>query len=150
MALDFTPAAGAPRMTVGTPPVLALAALEESLTAFDGVAMADLRAASLSLTDLFIDLVTERVPSCQVETPRDHERRGSQVALRHDDAYGIVQALIARGVVGDFRAPDIARFGFAPLYVRHVDVWDAVDHLVAVLDAGEHLAPAYARRQAVT
>jgi kynureninase len=148
MSLDFTPAAGAQRMTVGTPPVLALAALEESLSAFDGVAMADLRAASLSLTDLFIDLVTERVPSCQVVTPRDHERRGSQVALRHDDAYGIVQALIARGVVGDFRAPDVARFGFAPLFVRHVDVWDAVDHLVAVLDAGEHLASAHTRRHA--
>jgi kynureninase len=150
MSLDFTPAAGAQRMTVGTPPVLALAALEESLTAFEGVAMADLRAASLSLTDLFIDLVSERVPACQVLTPRDHERRGSQVALRHDEAYGIVQALIGRGVIGDFRAPDVARFGFAPLFVRHVDVWDAVAHLVSVLDAQEHLAAAYSRRLAVT
>ena len=150
MSLDFTPADGVQQMVVGTPPVIALSALEESLTAFEGVAMADLRAASLSLTDLFIDLVDARVPSVEVVTPREHARRGSQVALRHDEAYGIVQALIARGVVGDFRSPDIARFGFAPLYNTHAEVWDAVDHLVAVLASDEHRAPAYASRLAVT
>ena len=150
MSLDFTPAEGVQQMVVGTPPVLALSALEESLTAFEGVTLADLRAASLSLTDLFVELVDERVPAVEVVTPREHARRGSQVALRHDEAYGIVQALIARGVVGDFRSPDIARFGFAPLYNTHVDVFDAVDHLVAVLEADEHRAPAYASRLAVT
>ena len=150
MTLDFTPADGVQQMVVGTPPVIALSALEESLTAFEGVAMTDLRAASLSLTDLFIGLVDERVPSVEVVTPREHARRGSQVALRHDDAYGIVQALIARGVVGDFRSPDIARFGFAPLYNTHVEVFDAVEALVQVLDADEHHAPAYASRLAVT
>ncbi len=150
MSLDFTPADGVQQMVVGTPPVIALSALEESLTAFEGVAMADLRAASLSLTDLFVDLVDARVPAVEVVTPREHARRGSQVALRHDEAYGIVQALIARGVVGDFRSPDIARFGFAPLYNTHAEVWDAVDHLVAVLASAEHRAPAYASRLAVT
>ncbi len=152
MVLDFEPAPGARRMTVGTPPVLALSALETALEVFDGVPMSDLRAASLSLTDLFIGLVGERLPDSGLEvvTPREHARRGSQVALRHPDAYGIVQALIARGVVGDFRSPDIVRFGFAPLYVTHLDVYDAVDRLVEVLAHHEHLDPAYSTRNAVT
>ena len=155
MVLDYEPAPGVTRMTVGTPPVLALSALETALEVFEGVTMADLRAASLSLTDLFIALVDERLPGVaeggfEVVTPRDHARRGSQVALRHPDAYGIVQALIARGVVGDFRSPDIVRFGFAPLYVTHADVFDAVEHLVGVLEKGEHLEPAYASRNPVT
>ncbi len=150
MVKEFEPAAGATRMTVGTPPVLALSALEAALEVFDGVAMADLRAGSLSLTDLFMRLVDERLDGFDIVTPRDHDRRGSQVALRHPDAYAVVQALIARGVVGDFRAPDIARFGFAPLYVTHTDVYDAVDQLVEVMAAGEHLDPAYSSRNAVT
>ena len=152
MVLDFEPAPGITRMTVGTPPVLALSALETALEVFEGVSTDDLRAASLSLTDLFIRLVDERLPDSGLEvvTPREHERRGSQVALRHPEAYGIVQALIARGVVGDFRSPDIVRFGFAPLYVTHVDVYDAVDRLVEVLAHHEHLDPAYSARNAVT
>lgn len=164
MVKEFEPADGITRMQVGTPPVLALSALEAALEAFDGVTTESLRAASLSLTDLFIRLVDERLGDerfggerfggaaggFEVVTPREHDRRGSQVALRHPDAYGIIQALIARGVVGDFRSPDIARFGFAPLYVSHVDVHDAVDHLVGVVEKGEHLDPAYTRRNAVT
>jgi kynureninase len=137
--------------------VLALSALDAALAVFDDVAVPDLRAASLSLTRLFIALLDERrdvLPGVELVTPREDDRRGSQVSFRHPDGYGIVQALIARGVIGDFRddgdRPGIARFGLAPLYVRHVDVWDAVDHLVAVLAAGEHRHPAYATRNPVT
>jgi kynureninase len=112
--------------------------------------MEQVRAVSLSLSDLFIRLVDERIPQVEIVTPREPARRGSQVSLRHPHAYGIVQALIARGVIGDFRDPDIARFGFTPLYLRHVDVVDAVEHLVAVLAADEHRDPSYAIRNAVT
>ena len=150
MQRDFEPAPGVQRMVVGTPPVLALSSLEAALEAFDGVAMDDLRAASLALTDHFIELVDARVEGFELITPREHARRGSQVSYRHPSAYGVVQALIARGVVGDFRTPDVTRFGLAPLYVTHVDVWDAVEQLVQVLEAGEHLDEAYASRLAVT
>jgi kynureninase len=147
---DYRPADGVQRLVVGTPPVLALTALDEAMTAFDGVAPADLRVGSLSLTDLFVALLDERTPEVEVVTPRDHARRGSQVSFRHPSAYGLVQALIARGVVGDFRSPDIARFGFAPLYVTHTDVYDAVDHLVQVLRREEYARPEYVTRLAVT
>ena len=151
MDRDFTAAQGISRMASGTPPVLALSALDAALDVFDGVSLDVLRAQSLSLTDLFIALVDERLGShLEVVTPRTHARRGSQVSLRHPDAYGIVQALIARGVIGDFRTPDVARFGFAPLYVTHADVFDAVDQLAAVMESGEHLRPEYAVRNAVT
>jgi len=150
MGTDYEPGPGISRMVVGTPPVIALSSLESSLTAFDEVSMTDVRAASLSLTDLFISLVDERLPDFEVLTPRTHARRGSQVSLRHPLAYPVVQALAARRVVGDFRKPDVLRFGFAPLYVRHVDVWDAVEQIVGVLEKDEHHEPGYAERQAVT
>jgi kynureninase len=151
MTLDYTPAEGVARLATGTPPVLALSALDAALDVFDGVSPDDLRSASLSLTDYFIDRVDRRLGGAvEVLTPREHNRRGSQVSLRHPDAYGVVQALIERGVIGDFRSPDVARFGFAPMYVRHVDVHDAVEHLVEVLDRDEHLRPEYARRKPVT
>ncbi|MCW2779638.1 MAG: kynureninase [Marmoricola sp.] len=149
MTREYQPVAGVGQFASGTPPVLALSALETALDAFDGVGMGQIRAASLSLTDFFIALVDARL-GLDIVTPRDHSRRGSQVSLRHPDAYGIVQALIARGVVGDFRDPDVARFGFTPLYVGHGDVFDAVEHLVAVLEHDEHLDPAYAQRNVVT
>jgi kynureninase len=151
MDRDYAPAAGVARMASGTPPILALSALDAALDVFADVDLSALRATSLSLTDYFIELVEARVgDTVEVVTPREHDRRGSQVSLRHPDAYGIVQALVARGVVGDFRTPDVARFGFAPLYVSHVDVWDAVDHLVAVLERDEQLRPEYAVRNPVT
>jgi len=151
MEVGYEPVEGVGRLASGTPPVLALSALDAALDVFEGVAPADLRATSLSLTDYFIELVDVRLPGAfEVLTPREHTRRGSQVSLRHENAYGVVQALIARGVVGDFRTPDIARFGFAPLYVTHADVYDAVDHLVDVMDGGEHDRAEYAVRNRVT
>ena len=113
--------------------------------------MAEVRKKSLALTDLFIKLVEERLPGqFNVVTPRDHAKRGSQVALAHPEAYGIVQALIKRGVTGDFRAPDIARFGFTPLYLRYVDVYDSVEHLVQIMEYSEHQADEFKVRNAVT
>ena len=151
MELSYEPVEGVGRLASGTPPILALSALESALDVFDGIDHSTLRAASLSLTDFFIELVDARLGSqFEVITPREHARRGSQVSLRHGQAYGVVQALIARGVIGDFRTPDVARFGFAPLYVSHLDVYDAVDHLVQVMDGEEFARPEYATRNAVT
>ncbi len=151
MERDHTPADGVRRLASGTPPVLALSALDAALDAFADVDLGTLRQVSVSLTELFVALVDDRLgDTFRVVSPRDSRLRGSQVSLAHPEAYGVVQALIARGVVGDFRNPDVARFGFAPLYVTHVDVWDAVDRLVAVMAADEHLDPAYAVRNVVT
>lgn len=154
MSQHYLPAPGMTRWASGTHPVLALSALDAALDAFDGVSTEELRAASLSLTDLFIALLDERLPDLDIVTPRDHVRRGSQVSFRHPHAYGVVQALIARGVIGDYRDDGervgIARFGFTPLYVSHDDVRTAVGHLEAVLAGEEHLSPAYAERNAVT
>jgi kynureninase len=149
---DYRPAPGIARMQTGTPSVISMAVLDAALDAFEGMSIDDLRAKSLALTDLFIALVDERLTQygVAVEVPRDHRHRGSQVCLRHRGAYGLVQALIARRVVGDFREPDLARFGFAPLYLRFVDVWDAVEHLADVLGSHEWKRPAYQARATVT
>jgi kynureninase len=133
MSLEHRPAAGISRMLSGTPPVLALAALDAAVAAFDGIDIGAVREASLALTDRFIDRVDALGGGLEVVTPRPHDRRGSQVSLRHEHARDIIEALIARGVIGDFRPPDIARFGFAPLYVHPDDVDVAVEHLAAVL-----------------
>jgi kynureninase len=151
MARDYEPVEGIGAFASGTPPVLALSALETALASFEGVTVSDLRAKSLALTDLFISLVEERLPGAfEIVTPREHEHRGSQVSLRHDHAYGVVQALIAREVIGDFRDPDIARFGFAPLYNTLDDVRVAVERLELVVANEEFADPAYASRNAVT
>ncbi|MBP8247596.1 MAG: kynureninase [Phenylobacterium sp.] len=147
---DYAPGAGMLRALCGTPSVLGLSALDAALSAFEGVAMSALRAKSMALGDLFLDLVAERCPDFGVACPRNAEHRGSQVSLTHPHGYPIVQALIARGVVGDFRAPDVLRFGFAPLYVRYVDVWDAVEHLVQVMAREEWRQDRFNQVAAVT
>ncbi|HYE52451.1 MAG TPA: kynureninase, partial [Azospirillaceae bacterium] len=100
---------------------------------------------------LFLDLVAQECPGVfAVHCPAEAEARGSQVSLRHPDGYAIVQALIARGVIGDFRAPDVLRFGFAPLYVSHADIFDAVAHLADIMRTEGWKDPAFSRRAAVT
>ena len=140
---EYRPAPGIARFICGTPPILSLAALECGVEVFRVAVglggMKAVREKSVALTGLFIDLVEARSAGhdLAVITPRRPEERGSQVSLTHESGYAIVQALIARGVIGDFRAPNILRFGFTPLYTRFVDAWDAVDRLVGVLDSGE-------------
>ena len=148
----FRPAAGLRSMVTGSPHILQLAALESAVDLWLEVDMAAVRAKSVALTELFIELVEQRCAGMEFElaSPRDAARRGSQVAFRHPQGYGIVRALAERGVVGDFRPPDVCRFGLAPLYVRHVDVWDAVDHLHRVMTQGAHLDPRFAERAAIT
>lgn len=141
---------GIARTRVGTPPLLSVLALEAALTAYDGLPLADVRAKSSTLTGFFLECLDALLPGVEVATPRDPRRRGSQVAVRHPQAWGVVQALIARGVVGDFREPDIVRLGFAPLYLSHADALAAAEHLAAVLEGEEHLDERYAVRPTVT
>jgi kynureninase len=150
MGPHFRPAPGIERARVGTPPLLSLLAAEAALEAYDGLALADVRSTSLSLTGFFIDGLDALLPGIEVITPRAGERRGSQVSLRHPSAYGVVQALIARHVVGDYREPDIVRLGFSPLYVTHADCVAAVENLVDVLESGEADDPRFATRSTVT
>jgi kynureninase len=169
---QYRPHAGIDRMLVGTAPQLSLIALEEGLKAYDGVSMAAVRTKSEALTTLFIRLfdevfgaaagastdaaAAERTTHAQerqsfgLATPREAAARGSQVSLTHASGYAIMQALIARGVIGDFRAPDILRFGFAPLYVTFTDVAHAIRHLHEVMESNEWREPRFAQRKAVT
>jgi kynureninase len=152
MRPDYEPQQGIGRYLCGTQPIVSLALVECGLEVFERTDMAALRHKSLALTDLFIALIDERCASHGLElvTPRAHARRGSQVSLSHAHGYPVMQALIARGVIGDYREPGILRFGFAPLYVRYVDVWDAVEQLRDILDSLAWRAPEYQTRLAVT
>ena len=146
----YRPGAGIERMRVGTPPVLAMAALDAALDIWDGVDMADLRARSIALSEMFIAGVEAACPMLTLASPRDPDARGSQVSFRFEHGYAAIQALIARGVIGDFRAPDIMRFGFTPLYTGERDVQTAIRILVQVMQ--QHLwdDPACRRPNAVT
>jgi kynureninase len=147
----YEPAKGMQAFVTSSPSMIALASLKGALEVFERVTMDQVRAKSLALTDMFIALVEDRLPGVfEVVTPRAHAARASQVALRHVEGYGIVQALIERGVIGDFRAPDVCRFGFTPLYLRFVDVYDAVERLVEVMGSGMYREARYAVRNAVT
>ncbi|MFI5763744.1 kynureninase [Streptomyces sp. NPDC051563] len=123
MTPSYEAAQGVARARVGTPDILSMLALEAALDAWDGVAVEDVRAKSLALTDFFLDCVAAYVPAGRVElvTPIEHEQRAGQVSLRTEDAEGVMRELISRGVIGDFRAPDVLRFGFTPLYVGFAD-----------------------------
>ena len=146
----YRPAMGIERMRVGTPPVLQLTALESALAVWEGVDMADVRAASIRLTDLFIAQVEKRCPSLTLFSPRNGPDRGSQVSFACDNGYPVMQALIARDVIGDFRAPNLIRFGFTPLYIDEADVIGAVDILADVLDNRLWDDPEYIAKGRVT
>ena len=151
----YKPAQGIARYLCGTPPVLSMAALEcglDTVLAAEPLGgMPALRAKSLALTRLFAEQVVASCPALRLASPQEGALRGSQVCFAHDEiGYPVMQALIARGVIGDFRAPDILRFGFTPLYTRFVDAWDAAEHLRDVLDSGQWQQAEFNQRQTVT
>lgn len=155
--LDYRPADGIRRHVCSSPGVIGLVAFEAALDIMLEADMGAMRRKSIALQELFITLVEARCGEAglHLASPRRASEtapflRGGQVSFAHPKGYGIVQALIERGVIGDFRDPDILRFGFTPLYVGFVDVFDAVEHLKAVLDNGEYLDPRYAARASVT
>ncbi len=149
---QFVPAPGIERFQCGTPSILAMQALECGLATFDGIPIAALREKSLALSDLFWQLVDDRCAGfgLQCVSPRDHAIRGSQLSFSHANAYEIMQALIERGVIGDFRQPDLLRFGFTPLYTRFEDIWLAVDVLSEIMRTDAWQDQKYRHRNAVT
>ena len=148
---DYRPVAGIARFLTGTPSILALAALEAGLDTFAGLAMRDVEAKSRALSQLFIDEVEARCGSqVRLASPRDPAQRGSHVVFAHPQGYTVMQALIARGVIGDFRAPDLMRFGFAPLYNRFVEMVRAAEILSKILSTGEWDQPRFHERAKVT
>ncbi|NML15880.1 kynureninase [Azohydromonas caseinilytica] len=152
MEPQYRPDAGIGRFLCGTQGIVSQALVECGLEVFERTDMAAVRHKSLALTDLFIALVEQRCGAHPLTliTPRQHERRGSQVSWQHPQGYAVMQALIGRGVIGDYREPGILRFGFTPLYTRFIDVWDAVEALRAVLDGEEWKQERFQVRTAVT
>lgn len=150
---DYAAAPGVSRFQAGTPPVISMVALKAALRLFADVSLDDLRNKSLALTDHFLACLEGEAllpDAFDLATPRTPERRGSQISLRHPEAWGISQALIERRVIVDFRAPDIVRFGFAPLYNRFADAQRAAAELALVLHESAHLDPRFASRPTVT
>jgi kynureninase len=147
---DFRPDAGIRRFLCGTPPIISLRGVDAALDALEGVKVAALREKSLSLTELFMARITALLPGLDIATPRQGSLRGSQVSLAFEHGYSVVQAMIERGVIGDFRAPDVMRFGFAPLYLRFVDAWDAAEILAGCIRDEVWRDPRYSQRLAVT
>ena len=148
---DYRPAEGILKFLTGTPSILALAALEAGLDTFDGIAMRDVETKARALSQLFVDEVEERCgDQVGLASPRDPAQRGSHVVFAHAGGYAVMQALIARGVIGDFRAPDLMRFGFAPLYNRFADVVRAAETLADILETREWDQPRFKARAKVT
>jgi kynureninase len=148
---DYRPTKGISRFQTGTPPVLALAALEAGIDTFADLSVTDLAAKSRELSQLFVDEVEARCGDhVQLASPRDPAERGSHVVFAHPHGYAVMQALIAGGVIGDFRAPDLMRFGFAPLYNSRADVVLAAERLSQILVSGEWDQPRFHARAKVT
>jgi kynureninase len=147
---DFRPDSGIRRFLCGTQPILSMRGVEAALDALGGIDVAALRRKSLGLTDLFMARVGALLPDLEIVTPREASLRGSQVAIAFNKGFPVVQAMIERGAVGDFRAPDIMRFGFAPAYLRFGDVWDAAEILADCVRAEVWRDPLYSQRHAVT
>jgi len=152
LSQSYEPATGIARARIGTPPLLSMAALEAALGAFDGVELAAVRSKSLALTGFVIDYARAHLADLGVEvvTPAEPDRRGSQVSLRMPDAYAVSQALIERGVIGDFRAPDLLRLGFTPLYLSFAEVHAAMQTLAEVLASGAFRQQRFQARAPVT
>ena len=152
MAVTYEPSAGIRRYLTGTQPIISLATMEVGIDIALEADQQELRAKSLALTSLFIRLVEERIPHHPLElvTPTEHAERGSHVSLRHPEGLAVMKALIANGVVGDYREPEVLRFGITPLYIGYADVWDAVETLRRVLDEELWRAPEFQIRGAVT
>lgn len=148
--LDYRAGSGIERMRVGTPPVIALRALSAALEIWDQVDMNDVRQKSIELTEQFITGVETACPMLTLASPRDADHRGSQVSFRFEHGYAAMQACIAAGVVGDFRAPDIMRFGFTPLFIDARDVTEAIDRIATVMREERWKDPAFQTRAAVT
>jgi kynureninase len=147
---DFRPDTGIKRFLCGTQPIISLRGVDVALDAMEGVEMAALRQKSLALTELFMARVSALLPGLDIVTPRQPSLRGSQVGISFDRGYAVIQAMIDRGVIGDFRAPDLMRFGFAPLYVRFADVWDAAEILADCINAEVWRDPRFSRQLDVT
>lgn len=148
--LAYRPAEGVERMRVGTPAILAMGVLDAALDVWDDVGMADVRARSIELSELFIAEVEASCPGLELASPRDPGQRGSQVSFRFEHGYAAMQALIAEGVIGDFRAPDIMRFGFTPLYLCEAEVREAAARLARILATRAWDRPEFHRREKVT
>ncbi len=150
MEPGYRPAMSTERLRCGTPPVVQLAILDAALDVWDGVEMADIRAASINLSELFIKEVSARCPTLRLASPTDPQGRGSQVSFAFEHGYAAMQALIERGVIGDFRAPDIMRFGFTPLYLDEADILRAAEIIEEVIRDDLWKDPKYHVRSKVT
>jgi kynureninase len=149
---DYKAAPGIQQFLCGTPPILSMSVLDAALSVFDDVDLDDLRAKSVSLGELFLELTSghEGLDDLTLVSPRDSRDRGSQLAFSHPLAFSICQALIERGVIADFRAPDVVRFGFAPLYLRYQDIWNAVRVLTGIMTGKTYRETKYSTVQKVT